>query len=80
VVIKSITFPWDVLKGVLQTVGLMKKETEEEQLFKKIRSSVRVSWQEDSNVIKIAFRWKDPEIATCRQADFSTQNISYQAL
>ena len=63
VVIKSITFPWDMLKGFFRTVGLMKKETEEEQLFKKIKSSVRVSWQEDSNVIKIAFRWNNPEIA-----------------
>ncbi|MEJ5300405.1 MAG: Wzz/FepE/Etk N-terminal domain-containing protein [Thermodesulforhabdaceae bacterium] len=63
VVIKSVSFPWEVLKNIFQAVGILKKETEDEQLFKRIRSATKVSWQEDSNVIRIAFRWTDPETA-----------------
>ncbi|MGC8720918.1 MAG: Wzz/FepE/Etk N-terminal domain-containing protein, partial [Thermodesulforhabdaceae bacterium] len=62
-VVKSISFPWEVSKSFLQLLGIVKSETEEEKLFKKIRSAIKVSWQEDSNVIRIGFRWSNSDFA-----------------
>lgn len=62
-VIKSISFPWEASRSFLEMIGFAKKETEDEKLFKEIRSAIKISWQEDSNVIRIGFRWRDPDFA-----------------
>lgn len=63
VAVKIVSFPLEISEKFFQVVGVMKRETEEEVLFKKIKSAVKVSWQEDSNVIRIGFRWNDPDFA-----------------
>ncbi len=43
--------------------GIIREKSFEDKLFIKIRSAIKVSFQEDSNVVKLGFRWNDPEFA-----------------
>ncbi len=51
------------VRAVFATLGVVKQDTEEEALVKKVKAALKISWQEDSNVIKVGFRWNNPQFA-----------------
>ncbi|MBW1976188.1 MAG: hypothetical protein JRI45_11625, partial [Deltaproteobacteria bacterium] len=48
---------------VLIFLGLKRKPNSTEELFRAFRNALVVKWQEESNVIRVAFRWDDPRFA-----------------
>ncbi|SFN11022.1 GumC family protein [Thermodesulforhabdus norvegica] len=63
----------------LTVIGLKSEQNEEEYLFKTLRKALKISWQEESNVITMAFRWNDPEFAAYAVNRYAEEYLKYRA-